>query len=133
MFNILIVTHGALAEAILSAAATIVGTIPRNAIPVCLPGNETMEEAKERVFQAVNQFDNTQNLIILTDMLGGTASNITMPLLDKGSVEILTGLNLPMLLHILSHCQESENFQKLCEEAKRAGTGAIMRAGDLLS
>ena len=71
-------------------------------------------------------------LIILTDLFGGTPNNLSLPYLKKGSIEVITGLNLPMLLHLVTHL-EKLSFEKLCKSTKNMGIQGILVAGEFLN
>ncbi|MGK0291608.1 MAG: PTS system mannose-specific IIA component [bacterium] len=129
--SIVVITHGDFAENILSAAEFILKE-PRKAIPIGLGYIQTHDELSEIVKKTVESKLRSQKVIILTDMFGGTPSNLSIPFLIKGQVEVITGLNLSMLLYALSQV-DKKSFNDLSEGIKDAGRRAILVAGDLLS
>src|SRR6478752_5939102 len=98
MIGILLVTHGRLAEELRAAALTIQPGIER-IVAVALEWSETGEDAREKIRRGLALADGA---VILTDMFGGTPTNLTLPFLRKDRVEIVTGVNLPMVLKAAS-------------------------------
>ena len=94
MIGILLVTHGRLAEELRAAALTIQPGLER-IVAVALEWSETGEDAREKIRRGLEQADEGDGAIILTDMFGGTPTNLTLPFLRKDRVEIVTGVNLP--------------------------------------
>src|SRR5882672_5673250 len=100
MIGVVVVTHGQLARELLNAAETIVGDLPRFAA-VSIGWHDDTRDAREEIAQAiarVRQAD--EGVLILTDMFGGTASNLAMTFLAQGQIEVITGVNLPMLIKV---------------------------------
>src|ERR1700676_1652590 len=101
MIRILLVTHGKLAQERRAAALTIQPDIHR-IVAVALEWNQTGEDARERIAQGLAEADEGEGTVILTDMFGGTRTNLTLSFLKKDRVEIVTGVNLPMVLKCAS-------------------------------
>jgi PTS system mannose-specific IIA component len=99
MIGIVVVTHGALAGELVNAARTIVGDIPRIAA-VSIGWSDDVSAAREAIARALEDVGGEPSLI-LTDMFGGTPTNVSLPFLSPG-VEIVTGVNLPMLIKVTS-------------------------------
>ena len=97
MIGLLLVTHGRLAEELRAAALTIQPGLDR-IVAVSLEWSETGEDAREKIRNGLAKADEGDGAIILTDMFGGTPTNLTLPFLSKDRVEIVTGVNLPMVL-----------------------------------
>lgn len=105
MIGKLILTHGGLARELLAAAQVISGRLS-GFEALSLDWNDTFEEAKAKVRAAIDRLEDGQGVLILTDMYGGTPSNVAVTFLQQGRVEVLTGVNLPMVLRLA--CQQTE-------------------------
>src|SRR4029077_7968846 len=101
MIGLLLVTHGRLAEGLRSAALTIQPGLER-IVAVALEWSETGEDAREKIRRGLEQDDDGDGGVILTDMLGGQPTNLPLPFLRKDRVETVTGVNLPMVLKCAS-------------------------------
>ena len=99
MIGVVVVTHGQLAAELVNAAETIVGDLPRFAA-VSIGWHDTVELARDEIAQAVARVDAGHGVIVLTDMFGGTPSNLAITFLADGRIEVITGVNLPMLLKL---------------------------------
>ena len=131
MTEILLVSHGNLAKEFVQIAEMIIEQ-PVNATPVCLDIQLNQEACIEIINHAIGSLPFDEKIVILTDLFGGTPSNISIPMIQKDRIEVITGVNLPMLLYLLTQPEDKE-FQELCEGAKKAGEEAILIAGDFLS
>jgi PTS system mannose-specific IIA component len=100
MVGVVVVTHGQLAVELLNAAETIVGDLPRFAA-VSIGWHEDTDDAREEIAQAVAKVQQGQGVLIVTDMFGGTPSNLALTFLGD-DVEVITGVNLPMLIKLAS-------------------------------
>ena len=100
MAGAVIITHGDLARSLLGAAESITGAV-EGVIPVCVNKGDTTEGIRQGLAQAVKSVDKGAGVIIFTDMFGGTPTNIALSLLSAGRVEVITGVNLPLLLNTL--------------------------------
>ncbi|MGA7616595.1 MAG: PTS sugar transporter subunit IIA [Thermoanaerobaculia bacterium] len=127
----MIVTHGRLAFELLNAAQTIEGPI-EGIEAVALEWNETVEESHEKIRQALDRMRQNQGVIIFTDMFGGTPSNISLSFLEKDKVEIVTGVNLPMIVKFGSLRNESEDLNSVVHTIREKGAKSIRVASDLL-
>src|ERR1700740_3360539 len=101
MIGVLLVTHGKLAEELRAAALTIQPEISR-IVAVSLEWNQTGDDARDRIAKGLQEADEGEGAVILTDMFGATPTNLTLSFLKKDRVEIVTGLNLPMVLKCAS-------------------------------
>ncbi|HKB72543.1 MAG TPA: PTS fructose transporter subunit IIA [Thermoanaerobaculia bacterium] len=131
MIGILVVTHGGLASELVRAAGEIAGETEALAA-VGLDWSEPGEDARGRIEQAIGGVDRGAGVLILTDMFGGTPSNLAIPFLKEGRVEIVTGANLPMLLRSLATRRE-EPLAALAHAVRERGRKSIEVASDLLS
>jgi PTS system mannose-specific IIA component len=129
MIGVVVVTHGQLATELLNAAETIVGDLPRFAA-VSIGWHEDTEDARAEIEQAIARVSQESGVLILTDMFGGTPSNLAMTFLgDK--VEVITGVNLPILIK-LADLGERANLLTTAREMREEGKAAIWVASDLL-
>ena len=115
MIGKLILTHGGLARELLAAAQVISGRLA-GIEALSLDWNDTFEEAKAKVRAALARLDDGHGVLILTDMYGGTPSNVAVTFLQHDRVEVLTGVNLPMVLRLA--CQQNEEPQSLEDMAR---------------
>jgi len=130
MIGLLIVTHCELGRELLNAARFIVGTIERVDF-VSIVEITGSEEIRRRIEERVKALDSGQGVIILTDMFGGTPSNLSLSFLKDGSVEVLTGVNLPMIIAIIQNRSDLK-LSALAERAQEAGKTGISLASKLL-
>ena len=132
MIGALIVTHGNLAHELLNAAKQIEADV--SAIEaVSLDWNETVDAAREKIGAALERVGADRDVIIFTDMFGGTPSNISLSFLEKGHVEIVTGVNLPMVVKFAMVKQESKDLSTVAHMITEKGSKAIRVASDLLT
>ena len=132
MIGALIVTHGRLAYELLNAAQKIEANIGvMEAVP--LEWTDTVDEAREKIRLALDRIGEADGVIIFTDMFGGTPSNISLSFLEKGRVEIITGVNLPMVVKFATMQQEAKDVSTLAHVISEKGSKAIRVASDLLA
>jgi PTS system mannose-specific IIA component len=129
MTGLVLVTHAGLAGALKSAAEMIVGDIDMCVTVEVTPG-ERADEIMARVVSAVEAVS-ADGAIIMTDLFGGTPSNMAMSFLKEGRIEVLTGVNLPMLIEFCSKRQRM-TVAELAAEMQRTGREAIIVAGEFL-
>lgn len=130
MIGLILVTHGRLAEQFVEAMEHVVGA--QDAIAtVCIGPNDDMEERRADIAKAISDVDQGSGTIILTDLFGGTPSNLAISLLDKGRVEVIAGINLPMLIR-LAGARKSMSVIEAVEAAQTAGRNYITVASELL-
>jgi len=130
MIGVVVVTHGQLATELLNAAETIVGDLPRFAA-VSIGWHDDTEDARAEIDQAIARVEEGAGVLILTDMFGGTASNLAMSFLSPGKVEVITGVNLPMLIK-LANLPEQSDLLASARDMREHGRNAIWVASDLL-
>ena len=126
----LVVTHGQLGQELVSAAQAIVGEISYIAA-VSIGWNDDVEESKKKIEQAVAEVDQGKGVIILTDMFGGTPSNLSLPLLKRNEVDIVTGVNLPMVIKVANQ-PGTDSLSELVTKVKKQGQSHISIASELL-
>src|SRR5688572_5928575 len=131
MIGVVVVTHGQLATELLNAAEMIVGELPRFAA-VSIGWHEDTHDAREEIAQAIARVRQPQGgVLVLTDMFGGTSSNLAMTFLGQDDVEVITGVNLPMLIK-LAGLSEQASLLAVAREMREHGRNAIWVASDLL-
>jgi PTS system mannose-specific IIA component len=130
MIGLLIVTHSNLGKELLNAAEFIVGRLDA-AEAVSITQTADSEQIRKMIEEKVSVLDKGEGVLILTDMFGGTPSNISLSFLKKDMVEVLTGVNLPMVIAI-SQARAEMNLSKLAEMAQEAGKTSISLASKLL-
>ena len=132
MIGALIVTHGNLAFELLNAAKQIEADVSGiEAVP--LEWSETVDTAREKIAEALQRVGRDRDVIIFTDMFGGTPSNISLSFLEKGHVEVVTGVNLPMVVKFAMVKQESKDLATVAHMITEKGSKAIRVASDLLT
>ena len=130
MIGLVLVTHGRLAEEFVHALEHIVGQ-QQNIESVCIGADDRMEIRRADIAAAVNRVDDGTGVIILTDMFGGTPSNLAISLMELGRVEVVAGLNLPMLVK-LARIRRDSNLEKAAVAAQDAGRKYINIASQIL-
>ena len=132
MIGILLVTHGKLAEELRAAALTIQPDIS-SIVAVALEWSEIGEDARDRIATGLTEADRGGGAVILTDMFGGTPTNLALPFLKKDQVEIVTGVNLPMVLKCASLQGSGKSVAEIARLARDRGQRLICVASDLLA
>jgi mannose PTS system EIIA component len=131
MIGILILTHGDIAEGLATAARSITSESEKIEA-VGLGWNEDSELTRRKIEAAIAAVDGPRGVLVLTDMFGGTPSNIAFPFLKEGAVEIVTGVNLPMVLRSLA-TRRDDSLSALARAVRERGRKAIEVASDYLS
>jgi mannose PTS system EIIA component len=131
MIGLVLVTHGRLAEEFIAAMEHVVGDQP-NMRAISIGPDDDIEQRRLDILAAVEAVDVGAGVILLTDMFGGTPSNLAISIMDKGRVEIIAGVNLPMLIKLAS-VRESETLEQAVVSAQEAGRKYINVASTLLS
>lgn len=130
MIGLILVTHGRLADQFVEAMEHVVG--PQDGIvTVCIGPNDDMEQRRADIAEAIEAVDSGKGVIILTDLFGGTPSNLAISLLDAGQVEVIAGINLPMLIR-LAGARKSMDVTAAVHAAQTAGRNYITIASELL-
>jgi PTS system mannose-specific IIA component len=128
--GVVVVTHGQLASELLNAAEMIVGDLPRF-VAVSIGWHDDVDVARELIEQAIRKVDAGQGVLLLTDMFGGTPANLGLTFLEAGRLEVLTGVNLPMLIN-LAKAANGHDVLALARAMADHGRTAIRVASDLL-
>lgn len=130
MIGVILVTHGDLANEFVNAMEHVVGK--QDAIAtICIGPNDDMEARRAEIASAIEDVDSGDGVIILTDLFGGTPSNLAISLLDKGRVEVIAGINLPMLIR-LAGARKKNDLLKTAMAARDAGRNYITIASEFL-
>jgi len=130
MIGIVIVTHGRLAAEFIAALEHIVGR-QDNVAAVCIGPDDDMEQRRQDILDRVGEVDQGAGVAVLTDMFGGTPSNLAISLLQRGRVEVIAGINLPMLVKLAS-VRDREPLETAVTSAQEAGQKYIHVASRLL-
>ena len=132
MVGILVVTHGRLAEELVNAATTIVGDIS-DIDGVSIGWNDDVERAREAMRSAIKQLDTGSGVLILTDMFGGTPTNISLTFLEQNRIEIVTGVNLPMVVKFGSSRENGMGLTEMAKAIQERGARSIRVASEILA
>lgn len=130
MIGMVLVTHGRLAEEFVAATEHVVGE-QQDIRAICIGPDDDMEQRREDIVKAVEQVDSGSGVVVLTDMFGGTPSNLAISMLDRGNVEVIAGINLPMLIKLAS-VRKNKSLEEAVEEAQAAGRKYINVASAVL-
>jgi PTS system mannose-specific IIA component len=132
MIPVLILTHGDLASELLQAAQTIDPSLSGHAAAMSLPWDVDSDEASRSLKKQLRELDQGEGALVLTDMFGGTATNLALPFLEAGRVEIVTGVNLPMLVKLGSLQGRTMTLEELATGLTAAGQKSIRVASEFL-
>lgn len=130
LIGVVVVTHGQLATELLNAAEMIVGDLPRFAA-VSIGWHDDVQMARSEIEQAIQSVQGDAGVLVLTDMFGGTPSNLVMTFLETNRVEVITGVNLPMLIK-LAGLQQSSDLLGVARAMREHGRTAIWVASDVM-
>src|SRR6266404_5766441 len=131
MIGMVLVTHGRLAVEFVAALEHIVG--PQQAIAaICIGPDDDMEQRRREILESVARVENGDGVVLLTDMFGGTPSNLAISVLDRARVEVIAGVNLPMLIK-LARIRGEERLADAVAQAQEAGRKYIHVASQLLA
>jgi len=130
MVGLIVITHCQIAEELVKAAELILGDIPA-CVPIGIAADEKLEKIAERVETALSKVNESEGVIILTDLFGGTPSNVSLSFLQEQKVEVVSGVNLPMLLKI-SVSRQGKNLKEIIRIARDAGRKNISVASEIM-
>ena len=131
MIGVVVVTHGQLATELLNAAEMIVGDLPRFAA-VSIGWHDDVTDAREDIAQAIERVRADAGVLLLTDMFGGTPSNLAMTFIETNQIEVITGVNLPMLIKLAGQAPKSSDLLAVARDLREHGRNAIWVASDFL-
>jgi PTS system mannose-specific IIA component len=131
MVGILIVSHGRLAEALISSVQFLVGNLQKIRGISIWPKNKG-KEVRDRIQKEIEEVDDGDGVVILTDVLGGTPTNLSLSFLKEEKVEVVTGVNMPMLLTLSSY-RKGRSLREISKLVKKSGRRSIVLAKALVS
>jgi PTS system mannose-specific IIA component len=130
MVGILIISHGRLAEALISSVQFLVGNLKR-VKGISIWPKDRKEEVRDRIQKGITEVDDGDGVVILTDVLGGTPTNLSLSFLKEEEVEVVTGVNMPMLLTLSSY-RKGRSLGEIGELVKKSGRQSITLAKGVL-
>jgi len=131
MIGIVIVTHSNLGDALIEATEFIIGQRPEITVSVSINVNQNADKMREKIVAAIKDVDMQAGVLILTDMFGGTPSNLSYSFLEEGHVEVISGVNLPMLIKAINSREEME-LSQLAVDLEAFGKKSISLASGIL-
>jgi PTS system mannose-specific IIA component len=131
MIGIVITTHCNLGDALIDAAQFILGKRPESMVSVSVDLNENAEILRKKIAEGIKKVDQGKGVLILTDMFGGTPSNLSYSFLEEGHVEVLSGVNLPILIRV-ANIRDDEDLSSLVVSLEAFGKKSISLASGIL-
>ena len=131
MIGIVITTHSHLGEALIEAAKFIIGNQPEMTVPVSINLDEDAEQLRKKIAKGIKQVNQKDGVLILTDMFGGTPSNLSYSFLEEGRIEVLSGVNLPILIKALNS-RKKMSLDELATTLETFGKKSISLASGIL-
>ncbi len=131
MIGIVIATHSQLGEALIDAAEFIIGNRPETTVSVSINLNENVDKLRQKIVEGIKKVDQREGVLILTDMFGGTPSNLSYSFLEEGRVEVISGVNLPMLIKAVE-AREKTPLSELAVDLEAFGKKSISLASGIL-
>jgi len=131
MIGIVIVTHSQLGQALIEAAEFITGQKLDNTIAISIDINESADKLRKKIAEGIKSVDQHQGILILTDMFGGTPSNLSYSFLEEGKIEVISGVNLPILIRADSSRQK-QALTQLAANLEIYGRKSISLASSIL-
>ncbi|MDE0538448.1 MAG: PTS sugar transporter subunit IIA [Rhodospirillales bacterium] len=131
MIGLVLVTHGHLADELIGALEHVVGPQPQVA-SVCIGPDDDMERRRADIVNSVQETDSGEGVVVLTDMFGGTPSNLAISIMERANIEVIAGVNLPMLVKLASVRDDLELGEAVAR-AQEAGRKYINVASQLLA
>jgi len=131
MIGIVIVTHAQLGDALIDASEFILGKRPENIIAVSINIQENADNLRKKVAEGIKKVKQKEGVVILTDMFGGTPSNLSYSFLEEGRVEVISGVNLPILVKAVNSRERME-LSPLAECLETYGKKSISMASSIL-
>jgi mannose PTS system EIIA component len=131
MIGMVLVTHGRLAAEFIAALEHVVGA-QKQIAAVCIGADDDMEARRQDILRRISEVETGDGVVLLTDMFGGTPSNLAISVMDRAKIEVVAGVNLPMLIKLAS-LRQAEGLQRSVAGAQEAGRKYINVASQLLS
>jgi PTS system mannose-specific IIA component len=132
MIGIVIVTHAQLGEALIGAAEFILGQRPAAIESISIDLSESAEKLRAKIIQGIKKVEGQNGVLILTDMFGGTPSNLSYSFLEEGRIEVLSGVNLPILIQAASLRDKNLELGQLAADLEIFGKKSISLASGIL-
>jgi len=132
MVGIVIVTHGQLGDALVETAEIIFGSTPEFVLPVSINLTENVEKLRKKINSAIKSVDSNKGILILTDMFGGTPSNLSYSFLEEGRIEVISGVNLPVLLKAINLRKKDMDLYQMAKTIETYGKKSISLASSIL-
>jgi PTS system mannose-specific IIA component len=124
MFGVVVITHGNLSEQLVATASMIMGE-SENVTAITFTSRDSLEELKAKATEVIDRYDEA-GCLILTDLMGGSANNISMELMRGKNVEVVTGVNLPMLLEAVGYREFADSLKELASRVQASGIKSII-------
>ena len=131
MIGIVIATHSQLGDALIDTTEFILGNRPETTVSVSINLNENVDKLRQKIVEGIKKVDQHEGVLILTDMFGGTPSNLSYSFLEEGRVEVISGVNLPMLIKAIEARGKTE-LSELALDLDAFGKKSISLASGIL-
>lgn len=131
MIGIVVVTHSQLGASLIETAEFIMNAKQEHVTAVSINVRENVDELRDKIAKAIKQVDTNNGILILTDMFGGTPSNLSYSFLEDGRVEVISGVNLPLLIRALN-LQTNEDLSNVAKTLVASGKRSISLASGIL-
>lgn len=131
MIGIVIITHRQLGDALIDTAGFILAATPENVVSVSIDMNEKADKLREKISRGIKKVNQQEGVLILTDMFGGTPSNLSYSFLEEGRIEVISGVNLPILIKAINSRKDMV-LGKLAECIEAYGKKSISLASGIL-
>ena len=131
MIGIVVATHSQLGDALIDAAEFILGSRPEAVVSVSIDLNENADKLRNKIAKGIKEVNQNEGVLILTDMFGGTPSNLSYSFLEEGHVEVLSGVNLPILIQAVNN-RKKVKISKLALNLVDSGRKSISMASGIL-
>lgn len=131
MIGIVIATHSQLGDALIDTAEFIIGNRPETTVSVSINLNENVDKLRQKIVEGIKKVDQKEGVLILTDMFGGTPSNLSYSFLEEGRVEVISGVNLPMLIKAVE-ARKKAQLSELAVDLEAFGKKSISLASGIL-
>ena len=131
MIGLVVVTHGYLANELIRAMEHVVGP-QENVESICIGAEDDMDQRRSDIMNAVRNVNTEHGVVVVTDMFGGTPCNLAISIMDKAKLEVIAGVNLPMLVKFAC-CRDTENLEECVTKVQEAGKKYINIASRMIA
>ena len=131
MIGLVLVTHGYLANELISAMEHVVG-YQENVEAICIGAEDDMDQRRSDILSAVKNVNTEDGVVVMTDMFGGTPCNLVISIMDQAKLEVIAGVNLPMLVKFAC-CRDTENLEECVTKVQEAGKKYINIASRMVT